>query len=155
MTTDNREIAWRSHPWMEEPPAKRAALIAAIVGASAIAGIGIGALWAGLVSAGFLLISVSRYLLPTTYVVNAEGVRVQFLGIDRALSWTRFRRAALRPDGVFLGTFATPRRLDVWRGCYLRCPHDRESVYAIARAHIAVEPDRNRDEPRVRDAGAP
>ena len=89
MNPDEREMTWRSHPWAEEPSGKRAALIVAILLASAIAGIGIAAAGAGLLSAGFLLISVSRYLLPTTYVVNAEGVRVRFLGIDRAFSWAR------------------------------------------------------------------
>ena len=155
MTPNEREMTWRSHPWAEEPPAKRAALIAAILGGSAIAGIGIGAVWAGLVSAGFLLLSVSRYLLPTTYVVNSEGIRVRFLGMNRDFSWARFRRAALRPEGVFLGTFASPRRLDVWRGCYLRCPHDSKAVYAIAQAHIGVDSDSGGDGSRVRDAGPP
>ena len=155
MMPNESEMTWRSHPWAEEPPAKRAALVAAVLVASAIASIGVGALWAGLVSVGFLLLSVSRYLLPTTYVVNSQGVRVRFLGMNRAFSWTRFRRVALRPEGVFLGTFASPRRLDVWRGCYLRCPHDPESVYAIAQAHIGMGSDSNGDESRVRDAGAP
>lgn len=129
-------------------------LVALILGAAALAGGAFGSVAVGLLSVGFLFLSLSRYFLPSAYELGPEGVRTRHLGMSRFFPWSRFRRVALRPEGVFLGTFDKARRLDVWRGCYLRCPHERDAVYAYARAHIPVESPSSGGRPRASDAAA-
>jgi len=147
-------LSWQSHAWAEDSPARRAALVALVVAASALAAYALDALWAGFASLGFLFGSLSRYFVPVVYVMDTDGVRVRHFGVGRFYPWSRFRRAALRREGVFLGTFDRPRRLDVWRGCYLRCPDRRTMVYAYARAHILVGPTAESDSPCSGDAAS-
>jgi hypothetical protein len=132
------ELRWTSHPWAEDTALRRMSLIVSIVAASAGAAFGLESLWMGFISLGLLLVSVSRYLLSTTYFVNKSGVEVRFAGMNRYFPWSRFRRVAKRQDGVFLGTFDAPRRLDAWRGVYVRYPQRRDLIYDVARKYIEV-----------------
>lgn len=132
-------LSWTSHPWAEEPVWRRVLLVLLVLGASVLAADVFESAWVGLVSVGFLFVSLSRYFIPSTYELTSEGVRVRHFGLSRFYPWSRFRRAVLRSDGVFLGTFSRARRLDVWRGCYLRCPRNQDAVYSYARAHIPVD----------------
>ena len=152
--TDPPALEWTSHPWAEDNPSRRLLLVVMVAGGSAVAAYAFASLPVGILSAGILLASLSRYVIPSRYVVDADGVRVMHLGITRTHSWERFRRVVLRPDGVFLGTFSTVSRLDTWRGCFLRCPHQRNEVYAFAGARVMVEPGAAGDRPRAGDAAS-
>ena len=154
LMTDSAGLEWTSHPWSEDKPSRRAFLVVMLVAASAAAAAAFDSVLTGVLSGGILLASLSRHVVPTRYAIDPDGVRVTHLGITRTFPWTRFRRVALRADGVFLGTFDTARRLDTWRGCYLRCPNRRNEVHAFARARIMVEPGAAGDRPRSGDAAS-
>jgi len=145
-------LTWSSHPWAEDTVVRKTTLLAIVIGASLFAGVSMQSVWIGVVSVAFLFGSISRYLFPVICVLNADGVQTRFLGYSRYFPWSRFRRVALRDEGVFLGTFPRPRRLDAWRGLYLRCPQQRDLVYAIARYRVNLDPSQANHEPRVRDA---
>jgi len=151
----DRRLSWTSHPWAEDRPARRVVFVAVVLIASAVAALAFGSLAAGAISLGFLFLSLSRYFTPSDYELTSDGVAVRHLGVRRFFPWSRFRRAALRPEGVFLSTFGRPRRLDVWRGCYLRCPVQREAVYAYARAHIPADENSPVRQPCAGDAAGP
>ena len=138
-------ITFVSHPWREDAPLRRWSLVGAMVAASAVAGFGFGGHGIGLGAFGVLFLSLSRYFLPTFYEVNPRGVHARHLGVTRFHPWARFKRVALRRDGVFLSTFPRPTHLDAWRGLFVRASGNREQVYAFARAHISLEaPPRER-----------
>ena len=142
---DIREMTWKSHPWAEEPPARGTTLLALVMGFSALGGYVFGDPWVGILSFGVLLGSLSRYFFSTNYVLTSDGLRISHLGFNRKHTWGRFRRVALRPEGVFLGTFDRPKRLDVFRGCYLRCPRQRQEVYDYVKTRITVAQAPQRD----------
>jgi hypothetical protein len=138
-TTNAETVEWTSHPWSDDSPRRRVMLVVLLAGASLVAAVAFGAT-AGFISAAVLFASLSRYFIPVTYVLASDGVSARYLGGHRRYPWSRFRRVALRPEGVFLGTFDGPRRLDAFRGLYLRCPHKRKAVFAYARAGVVVGP---------------
>ncbi len=145
-------FTWTSLPWKEDPPARKLALVALVVGASVLAAHAFGSVWAGVLSLGFLLLSLRHYFLPSLYELTPHGITTRHVGLSRSYPWSRFRRVALRREGVFLSTFSRPRRLDAWRGCYLRCPRDRDAVYRYARAHVSLGSDSTSCRPRAGDA---
>lgn len=157
--SDNRERAasrskfeWTSHPWAEEGAVRRWTLVGSIAIASTLAGYSLGSIGIALLSAALLVAGMARYFFPTSYRVDSSGVRMRFLAIDHVRHWSRFRRVAKRQHGVFLGTFDRPRRIDSFRGWYLRSPGFRDSLYEYARQKIVVDADARADASRVRNA---
>ena len=145
-------LTWSSHPWADDSITRRVTLVGIVIGASVVAGVSMQSVWIGAISVAFLFGSISRYLFPVIYVLNADGVQTRFLGYSRYYPWSRFRRVSLRDEGVFLGTFSRPRRLDAWRGLYLRSPQQRDLVYAVARYRVNLDPSQANHESCVRDA---
>jgi hypothetical protein len=152
--TAGDELAWKSHPWSDDPPVRRLLAVLLVTGFSVYGWWGFDSVGVGLLSFGFLFVSLFRYFCPTMYRLAPDGVHISILGMGRHHSWARFRRVAKRPEGAFLGTFDTPRRLDVWRGCYVRCPEMREQVLEYARTQIRLAQDSGRNQARSGDESA-
>jgi hypothetical protein len=129
-------------------------VIALTFGASAVAGYAFQNAGVALISLGFLFVSLSRYFLPSAFLFDPSGARVSHAGVTRFFPWSRFRRVALRPDGIFLGTFSSPRRLDAWRGIYVRSSRNRDQVLAYARAHIGLGTAPRSSRPRSGNAAS-
>ena len=128
-------LVYRSLPLRDDYP--RSLALPAIVAAIA-AGVGVSfgsAGWA-VFAAGVLGISLARYFFPTEYRLDAEGVRVRFLGQVRARRWAEVRGVYPHGDGVHLSPFASPSRLDPFRGIYVRFAGNREAVLEVVGAHV-------------------
>ena len=90
----------------------------------------------GLLAVAVLVASTSRYLFPTDYELNDRGITEVHLGRRRDTEWSRVGRVVDQNDGIFLGPFRTPSRLDSFRGWFLRYPSDaltRERVDRMVR----------------------
>ena len=131
-------LHWTAHPLVQGSAARSVALCGAIMAFSVLAADAFGHLLFGLVSFAVLAASMSRYLLPTHYVLDETGVICRHLFRHRRLSWARIRRADVHRDGLFLSPFPRSCRLDSFRGVFLRFHENDEAVTAFAQAHVAV-----------------
>ena len=118
-TTDPALCSWICHPLVEEPWPRSAALVAAILVFSGLAWFAFEGLLYGAISLAVLTVSMSRFLLPTSYEVGAAGIAVSHLFRRRLRPWEQVRRIEVRQDGLFLSPFTRPSRLDSFRGLFL------------------------------------
>jgi hypothetical protein len=111
-------------------------LVAAIAGASILATYQ-GAIY-GILAPALLVILLGPYVLPTRFEVSPAGVKVGFFLFNRNRAWDVYKRHAILRDGVFLGTFPKPSRLDSFRGDFLRfsAGTDRQRVIDLVREHV-------------------
>jgi hypothetical protein len=135
---DPTAVRWVSWPLRDEPRRKSVLLIAAIAGVSVLAAYQ-GALY-GILAPVLLLILLGPYVLPARFEVSPAGVKVSFFLFNRNRPWGVYKRYATQPDGVFLGTFSTPSRLDSFRGDFLRfsAGTDRQRVLDLVREHVSA-----------------
>jgi len=130
------ELTWSVWPARQRPMAA-----AILLGASVVLG--------GLVEQGthdrvlavaapmFVLVSVSSFLLPTSYRLHAEGFEVRSLGMVRSRPWSEMRRFDADATGVFLSPFERKNWLDAYRGARLVYGGNRDQVVAFVEAKIA------------------
>ncbi|MGQ9661849.1 MAG: hypothetical protein ACUVWX_05850 [Kiritimatiellia bacterium] len=131
-----------SWPLRDEPPTKTILLLALIgitVGLSYLIMNYSGAILAAIL----LFVLLGPYFLPTRYKVSERGVESRFPLFNRSRSWGEYKRYAVARDGVFLGTFPRPSRLDSFRGEFLRftAGMDPEQVLELVRRHIPAPQD--------------
>jgi hypothetical protein len=137
---ERQEICWTSHPLAQEPWPKSALLATIILALSVGAAFSFEGSAYGLVTLCVLGGALARYWLPTRYRLDRDGVHVAHLGRQQRRFWREFRRLGLYRNGVLLSPFARPCRMDSFRGCFLRCPGNREVVIDFARRHVAMGP---------------
>ena len=131
------ELRWAVHPLLDDPPAKTALLILTILGLSILVAIAFEAPAFGFLSAVLLTASMSRYFLPTRYALQESHILIAHVGARRTIPWSRIRRHTVAPDGVFLSPFASPHRLDPFRGCFLRLHDNRDEVIAYVQTRLS------------------
>lgn len=135
--SDPETIQWVSWPIRDEPPRKTIVLLAII--AVTVAASAMMAVFAGLLAFVLLFVLMGPYFLPTRYEVSERGVGKRFPLFGRSRTWDAYKRYAVLKDGVFLGTFAAPSRLDSFRGDFLRFAPDapdRDALLAMVRKHV-------------------
>ena len=130
------ELIWNVWPARQRPIAA-----AILLGASVVLG--------GLVEQGthdrvlavaapmFVLVSVSSFLLPTSYRLHAEGFEVRSMGMVRSRPWSEMRRFDADATGVFLSPFERKNWLDAYRGARLVYGGNRDQVVAFVEAKLA------------------
>ena len=89
----------------------------------------------GVVGGALLLLVLNGFFLPTSYRLDAKGVRQKRLFFHLERPWGDFRCFYCDRFGMMLSTKDRPSRLDPWRGFSLWFPDD-------ARAAERDEPDR-------------
>ena len=137
MATESNSVEWVSWPLRDEPPAKTILLLVLI-------GITVGLSWlimnlsGGILAAILLFILLGPYFLPTRYKVTENCVESRFPLFNRSRPWSEYKRYAIGKDGIFLGTFPRPSRLDSFRGEFLRFTPgmDRQRVIELVRRHV-------------------
>jgi hypothetical protein len=136
----SESIRWVSWPLRDEP-LRKTSLLFIVLGVTVALSAMI-TLSAGLMAALLLFVLLGPYFLPTRYRVSESGVEKRFPLFNRSRSWDAYKRYAVLKDGVFLGTFAKPSRLDSFRGDFLRFAGgiDRERVLDLVRAHVPRTP---------------
>lgn len=129
--------------WVDWPAPRlpRRAALAVVV----IAVTGAGAAWldpfVGLICAALLLASTGEALLPSTLIVDEEGVEVSRFLHHRRVAWADLEGWRALPDGILLvgrGRLAMRARR---RTVLLPFPADRAALEAHLRAHLG-EPQR-------------
>lgn len=98
----------------------------------------------GFLGAGFVLSSVTEYVLPIRYRLTTRGAYCSYGLVRLEIAWHAIRRVIELPDGVRLTPLARPSRLDPFRGVPLRLPSAadplaRDEVIAIISDRTAVE----------------
>ena len=129
-------LEWTSHPLRSEPWFRTASLCALLAVSSAAAWIGLDGFAYGLLALLVLAASVSRYLLPTRYILDGSALRRTHLLRTRAWPWSGFRRVDRHGDGLFLSPFGHSSRLDSFRGVFLPLVQNGREVTAFVRARI-------------------
>lgn len=129
-------LCWEDHPLRSESPFRSAALAGLIAVSAVAAAVGFGHWIYGAFSLVVLLLSVSRYLFPTYYKLDGTGVASRHLGLGRSRRWDEFYRVDECADGLFLSPFERPRRLDTFRGIFLRFHQNREEVVYFVRRYV-------------------
>lgn len=154
MMSSSETVRWVSWPLHDEPP-RKTMLLFALIGLT-VALSALMSLFAGLLAALLLFVLLGPYLLPTRYEVSERGVEKRFPLFNRSRSWDVYRRYAIMKDGVFLGTFVHPSRLDSFRGDFLRfnAATDKDRVMALVEKHMgAMRPGEPSPQPSLRRRG--
>lgn len=133
-------VTWRVHPLRDESPLRSAALLGLIAGFSALAAVSLGDALFGLLSLLVLSGATVRYLLPTDYRVDADGIAVRQL-VWRRRPWSAMRRVERHRDGIFLSPFVQPSRLDSFRGLFVpfAAGLDAAAVTDLAQAQVQAQ----------------
>jgi hypothetical protein len=84
----------------------------------------------------FILLSLSSFLLPTTYRLTDHAVEVRSLGVARVRPWTEMRRMTVDQTGVFLSPFEKRSWLEAYRGVRLLFGGNRDQVVAFVEARL-------------------
>jgi hypothetical protein len=129
-------LQWSVHPLAQEPRLKSTALCLALMAVPVAAALSFGGLLYGVISLVVLVAAMSRYLFPTHYRLDAAGMESDHLWWKKNRRWTDFGRARIRPDGLFLSPFRRPSRLDSFRGEFLRCVGNQQSVSSFVERHV-------------------
>lgn len=129
-------MTWTIHPLLDEPRAKSAALILILVGLGSAFGVSFGGVAYGVGTVGVLGAAMSRYLFATTYTLDDSGLTTSHLMRTRHRCWRDFRRADIRPHGIFLSPSERPSRLDSFRGLFLPGTDDSAEIAAIVSRHV-------------------
>jgi len=131
-------IEWVSWPLRDEPRRKTALLLGFIALTVFISSLL--APVCGILALLLLFILLGPYFLPCRFEISETGVKKFFFLFNRDRPWSVYKRYVAQKDGVFLGTFAAPSRLDSFRGDFLRFSRttDRERVTALVRKHVGA-----------------
>jgi hypothetical protein len=132
-----RTLRWRSWPLTENLP-RSILRVALFLGLCALVGVGFGGWEYALLAMVLVGLSLLRFFLPTTYVLDEQAATARVLGPARKLPWSQVRRVGVGPAGVFLSPFERPSRLDSFRGMFLRFAHNADEVTSFVRKQTDV-----------------
>ncbi|HKW51405.1 MAG TPA: hypothetical protein VJQ53_06695 [Candidatus Eisenbacteria bacterium] len=129
------ELAWTAWPARERPLAAAVLVVAAVV-LGMLVKKGTDDPFLGVAAPGFVLASLSSFLLPTSYRLTKESLEVRSLGVSRVRPWTEMRRMTVDRTGVFLSPFDRRSWLEAYRGVRLLFGGNRDQVVAFVEARI-------------------
>lgn len=130
-------LSWVTHPLVEEPWPKSTILIVLILACTTAVAVSFEGTIYAIIAGVVLSASVSRFLLPTRYEVNNVGIVIKHAIWHRTRTWDQVQRIDVHKDGLFLSPFASPSRLDSYRGFFL--PGQKIGVEELAecvRQHV-------------------
>ncbi len=93
----------------------------------------------GLFAIIVLFASVAKFYLPTTYGLSSHRVLIKSTTQTIVKEWTLFRSYYVDKNGVLLSPFASPSRLENFRGLYLIFNDNRDAVMACIKEHITTD----------------
>ncbi|TMQ66607.1 MAG: hypothetical protein E6K79_01410 [Candidatus Eisenbacteria bacterium] len=129
------ELSWTAWPARERPLAAAVLIVAAVV-LGMLVKKGTDDSFLGVAAPGFVLASLSSFLLPTSYRLTKESLEVRSLGVSRVRPWTEMRRMTVDRTGVFLSPFDRRNWLEAYRGVRLLFGGNRDQVVAFVEARI-------------------
>lgn len=128
-------LTWSAHPARERAAATAIALgaVAALAVAAGVLGGGVG--W-GLLAAAFLVLALNRFLLPSRFEIDDEGITARYPLRRQRARWTELRRVVHDRHGAFLSRRARPSRLDAFAGLHVLFGAERVRVLEAIRARL-------------------
>ncbi|HTK69303.1 MAG TPA: hypothetical protein VL857_05825 [Candidatus Eisenbacteria bacterium] len=126
--------------WTAWPARQRPLAAAVLVGSAIVLGVLVahgtqdGVL--GVATPLFILVSLSSFLMPTTYRLTEDAVEVRSLGVARVRPWTEMRRMTVDQTGIFLSPFEKRSWLEAYRGVRLLFGGNRDQVVAFVEARL-------------------
>lgn len=134
-STPSPLLTWRVHPAARRPVA--AALAGLVILAfSIVAALTFGHWGWGLLSAGVLLISLNRFFLPSTFVIDASGIAATFPLGGRRLEWRTVRRFEPGPYEVVLSMNIRRTWLNASREVHIPLGGEKKRALELIRAHL-------------------
>lgn len=91
---------------------------------------------AGIVAAALMLSASGEALLPTTYTLDAEGLRLRRFLVNQELSWAELHRWRAASGGFILFWPSRSRWRRSRRPVLLRCPGREEEVRSWLISHL-------------------
>jgi hypothetical protein len=96
-------------------------------------------IWLYVVLSGVVLFfSMARFYFPVHYRLDDEGVRIRFLGREKARPWSDFRNVYVHRDGIYLAPFEQPSRLDAFRGLGLNFGENGDEVVSFVKKRLRL-----------------
>jgi len=87
----------------------------------------------------FLFGSLSSFFLPTTYILNDEGITVKSIFRKSTKNWSYYKSYYPEKKGVFLSPFSHPSRLENFRGLFVRFNNNRAEVVDFIKQRLKVK----------------
>jgi hypothetical protein len=126
--------------WTAWPARQRPLAAAVLVGSAIVLGVlvahGTQDRVLGVATPLFILVSLSSFLMPTTYRLTEDAVEVRSLGVARVRPWTEMRRMTVDQTGIFLSPFEKRSWLEAYRGVRLLFGGNRDQVVAFVEARL-------------------
>ncbi|MGH8016507.1 MAG: hypothetical protein ACREBV_09965, partial [Candidatus Zixiibacteriota bacterium] len=83
-----------------------------------------------------MFVSLAKFYLPTRFRLSDKGVTVKTTTQTLTKNWSDYRSFYPDKNGILLSPFATPARLENFRGLYVMFNNNSEEVTAFVKAHI-------------------
>jgi hypothetical protein len=128
-------LRWTVWPPQQRPHAA-AACAALILGVSWYGYVSMGHWVYSMIALVVLTASLAGFLLPTTYEVSGQGVRLRGFLHGRSFGWDGVRCFLRGPDFIALSTTDPPTERSISRGMILRLSGNSDEVAAALAAHI-------------------
>lgn len=95
----------------------------------------------GIFSLLVLIGTTYNFYIPTRYKFDHNGITVTRLGLSYHRPWRQFKRVVMDRNGVFIGTFSKPSRLDPFRGIFIPITdkNTRELILNFVRERITYD----------------
>ena len=131
-------LAWRVHPAARRP---RAATIAAsvIILFSVTAGVGFGHFGWSALSAAVLFLSLNRFFLPSSFVIDRSGLSARFPLSTRRMEWSAVRRFEPGSHDVVLSTSVRRTWLNAQRELRVPFGSEKARVLELVRSHLPAD----------------
>ena len=131
-------LEWRVHPARERAAAAcvAVAVMSAMACLSALLMQSIG--W-GVLAFAVQVFALRRFLLPSEFRVDAQGVTACNGWETRRYRWSEIRRFLCDGQGGYLSTRRSGSLLDLFRGMHLIFGENREAVVTRIREHLRAE----------------
>ncbi len=84
-----------------------------------------------------MLGSLAKFYFPTRYRMTGQSVTVKTTTQTLVKEWKLYRSCYPDKKGILLSPFATPTRLENFRGLYIMFENNNEAVTAFVRERIA------------------
>jgi hypothetical protein len=132
------ELRWTAHPARRRPQDIFLVVAVVLVAAGAVM-ITLDSALLALLAAGFLLVSVASFLLPTHYRLDDDGVEQRRLWGKKRRAWRDLRRVQVGPGAALVSPFTRRTWMDRHRGVLVFFDGaDRDQVIAVLRERVGA-----------------
>jgi len=82
------------------------------------------------------VLTLHSYFLPTKYTVDENSITVAYMFQKKSYEWKYFKTYYMDDKGILLSPFASPSRLENFRGLYVRYGNKQNEIKEIVSKRI-------------------